>query len=403
MRGIIPPGVALAATLFAAPTGVLFESHPRTVGKGAYPQIAVRASGALFMLKVENGDVSFLTSNDAGDSFESRVRVNATPGEVTAHSENAPLLAMRSRSELYVLWQARRGEEGSVLRFARSVNWGESFSKPVDVDPSGATASQGFYTMHVSPKGAVYVAWLDGRDRGHGRAGTAAVYIARSADHGLTFEKSVRVSLDVCPCCRPSIAAADDGTVHVGWRTVLDGDVRDTVIATSADGGKSWGKPVRIAEDDWRINGCPHSGASLAMLGNRLYAAWHTVRENRNEVYLAWSDDRGRTFSRRLPVADGVLDPNHPFVAAAGSRLGMVFQARPAQGSQGWGKVHVYYREMGGDRQLTPLVDVGHASGSASYPVLTYEQPDHVFIAWTEVAGEERRVVLARGRGVHVQ
>ncbi len=401
MRRIISPAAVAASLLYAAATGpVSFEPKPRAVATGAHPQIAVRASGALSLLKVSKGDLWYLTSHDGGDTFESSVRVNATPGEVTAHQENSPQLQLRSRSELYALWQARRGgdEDASVLRFARSMNWGESFSKPIDVDPG--PASQGFYTMQLSPKGAVYVAWLDGRDRGNGRPGTAAVYIARSTDHGASFEKSVRASLDVCPCCRPSIAAADENTIHVSWRAVLDGDVRDTVVATSRDGGKTWGKPVRVAEDDWRINGCPHSGASTAMLGQRLLVAWHTVRDHASTVYLAWSDDGGKTFSKRLPVAEGVLDANHPYVQAAEGKAGIVFQGRRAQENQGWGNVNAYYREVNAAGQLSPLVLIGHAEGSASYPILTYEQPDHVFVAWTEATEDAHRVVLARGREI---
>ena len=252
--------------------------------------------------------------------------------------------------------------------------------------------------MQLSPKGAVYAAWLDGRDRGKGRPGAAALYIARSTDHGASFEKSVRVSLDVCPCCRPSIATTDENTIHVSWRAVLDGDVRDTVVATSHDGGKTWGKPVRVAEDDWRINGCPHSGASLAMLGQRLFVAWHTVRDHASAVYLAWSDDAGKTFSKRLSVTDGVLDANHPYLQAAEGKVGVVFQGRRTQENQGWGKMNAWYREVNAAGQLSPLVLIGHAEGSVSYPTLIYEQPDHVFVAWTESTEDAIRVVLARGR-----
>jgi hypothetical protein len=397
MRRIVIFGAALACLAATATDRVAFEAKPRVVSRGSFPQIAVRSSGALSLLKVEKGDLWFITSNDAGDSFESRVRVNATPGEVVAHGENYPQLIGRSRSELYALWQARRGEEGSVLRFARSANWGESFSKPIDVDGPVASAGQGFYTMQVSPKGVIYVAWLDGRDRGQGRAGTSAVYIARSIDRGATFEKSVRISLDACPCCRPSIAAADENHIYVGWRTVLDGEVRDTAVAASSDGGATWSKSVRVADDGWRITGCPHSGPSLAVLAGRVYVAWHTVRGNRNEVFLAWSDDGGAKFSSALPLAEGLLDANHPVVQAADGALGIALQGRSAAEEHGWGKVKAYYREFR-DGRLTPLIDVGHAAGSASYPALMYESPDHVFLAWTEADEDGQQIVLARGR-----
>jgi hypothetical protein len=155
-----------------------------------------------------------------------------------------------------------------------------------------------------------------------------------------------------------------------------------------------------VAEDDWRINGCPHSGASLAMLGKRLFVAWYTVRDRQSAVYVAWSDDAGKTFSRRLPLAAGVLDPNHPYLQAAEGKLGVVFQGRAAQAGQSWGKINTYYREVSASGQLSPLIVIGHAEGSASYPTLAYEQPDHVFTAWTESTGEGQHIVLARGREV---
>jgi hypothetical protein len=212
----------------------------------------------------------------------------------------------------------------------------------------------------------------------------------------------VRVSLDACPCCRPSIAAADENTIHVGWRTVLDGEIRDTVVASSSDGGATWAKPVRIANDGWRITGCPHSGPSLAVLGSRLYVAWHTVHDERSEVFLAWSDDAGRKFSTALPIAEGLLDANHPAIQAGEGKLGITLQPRSAATDQGWGKINTYYREWK-DGQLTPLAQVGHASGSTSYPVLMYENPDHIFLAWTESGDDGQQIVLARGRTTAAQ
>ena len=269
-----------ALILSAAPAGpVRFEKKPRAVAAGIFPQVAVRATGDLSLLTVEGGDLWYLSSPDGGDSFPSRIRVNETPHEVAAHGENIPILVLRSMRELYVVWQGRSGNhegsnhEGSALRLARSTDWGLTFSKPVPVDPG--SESQGFYTMSVSPKGIVYVAWLGGGE--HGGEGSA-VYVARSTNRGVSFEKSVRVALSVCPCCRPSFAFDDGDTAYLSWRGVSRGDVRDIQVASSPDGGATWSKPTGIAEDNWHLNACPHSGASLAVLGRRLFVAGHAVR-----------------------------------------------------------------------------------------------------------------------------
>jgi hypothetical protein len=56
-------------------------------------------------------------------------------------------------------------------------------------------------------------------------------------------------------------------------RGVSHGEVCDIHVASSGDAGATWSNATGIAEDDWRLNACPHSGASLAALGKRLFVA----------------------------------------------------------------------------------------------------------------------------------
>jgi hypothetical protein len=379
---------------------VVFEPAPRRIVSGRDPQIAVRASGELFLVKAEGGNLWLHISHDGGDSFEEGVRVNDVEGEVSSQAEASPLLVVRGMHEFYVLWQSR-GAGATKLRFARSMDWGKSFSKAIDVDPQGI-ASQSFFTMGVSPQGIVHVAWIDGRDRE--TIGGPAVYLARSSGHGGTFEKSVRVNLDakaeVCPCCRPSIGFSKGGAVHVSWRAVFDNNVRDFVVASSADGGRTWGTAVRVAEDNWSINGCPHSGSSMATLRERLFITWYTIREDRSEINLAYSDDGGRSFSSRQSLSGGLLDPNHPVLFAADDRIVSLFQARDARPDGVWGKIAAFYREVDRDGRLSAPVRVGQLAGSASYPTLAWEGPERLFVVWTESSAQGPGIVMARGRRI---
>jgi hypothetical protein len=388
------------AALAALPhQNTIFEPEPRVIAAGRDPVMAVRASGAISLLKVEERDLWLSTSFDGGDSFEQRVRVNDVAGEVSSHLESSPRLCVRSRGEFYVVWQTRiSGADSSKLRFTRSLNWGESFMKAVDIDASQRTSSQSFYTMNVAPNGNIYVAWLDARDRGKGRPGTSAVYIAKSQDRGVSFTAPVRVSLESCPCCRPSIAFTGEQSVHVAWRRVMEANVRDIFVSTSEDGGSTWKEPVRVAEDNWRLDGCPHSGAATAVMGKRLFVSWATVREGKAQLYLAFSDDSGNSFSPRTTLAESVVDPNHPYLAAVGDRLAVAFQGRDPGQNRGWGLVNAYYREIHPSGNLSKLENLGNAGRSASYPNFTYEEPGRVFVTWSESEGDARKVVLARGR-----
>ena len=380
----------------AAKQEFAFEPQGRVLEKGSDAQLAVRASGELFLMRLRDGDIWVQTSPDGGDSFEGGVRVNDS-GSVASHSENTPLMIVRSMHEFYVLWSAEDGSERTSLRMARSMDWGRSFGKSIAVDPTGG-ASQSFYTMAVAPDGAVYVAWLDGRDRGQGKQGSSGLYIARSTNRGQSFEKSVRVAVNVCPCCRPSIAFADSKTLYIGWRGVFEGEVRDILVGTSTDAGASFAAPIRVSNDNWAINGCPHSGPSLATLGGKLFAAWRTVSGESSHLYIAWSEN-GAHFSPRVEADTNLFDANHPRLISLDGALGLVFQARQ-RSENGWDKFDVYFRQIDKFAALSPLQRLGHAVGSATYPAPLFERPDHFFVTWTERTDDGAKVVMARGRRV---
>jgi hypothetical protein len=153
-----------------------------------------------------------------------------------------------------------------------------------------------------------------------------------------------------------------------------------------------------VAEDNWRINGCPHSGPSLAASGGKLFVAWRTVSGDRGRVYLASSVDNGAHFSAKVESAANLLDANHPQLLALEGSVGLVFQAREASDQNAWGKFDIYFRQIDQGGSLSAPQRLGHAVGSATYPTILFERPDHLFVAWTEGTENGQKVVMARGR-----
>jgi len=78
--------------------------------------------------------------------------------------------------------------------------------------------------------------------------------------------------------------------------------------------------------------------------------------------------------------------------------VGLAFQAREASAQNGWGKFDIYFRQIDRFGVFSTLQRLGHAEGSATYPAVLFENPDHLFVAWTEGSSDGPRVVLARGR-----
>jgi hypothetical protein len=402
--GVLFSGSAVAALLLTkSPPPVAFETPARVVSTGTDPIVDVQPAGVVDLLKIENGNLLFARSTNGADSFEPGVRVNDIEGEVVSHPEATPRLSVRGKTP-YVVWQRKSpGQESEVteIRFARGAERGGGFENAITVDPSALPASQSFFNVGVSPKGVIYVAWIDGRDKGKG-GDSSSLYLARSTDKGASFEKSIRVATGVCPCCRPAITFSREDTVHIGHRHVYEGSIRDIVVSTSRDVGNTWDEPVRVAQDNWKIEGCPHSGPSIASIGGRLFITWFTVdqKQDASVLRLASSDDGGKTFSRPELLSEGVVDANHPSLVPAGEKLLAVFAARDPNTNSGWGKLGAYFREIDASGHMSALQPIPNLQASACCTSVAYHAPGRIFLAWQESTNQGGGIVMARGRQV---
>lgn len=106
----------------------------------------------------------------------------------------------------------------------------------------------------------------------------------------------------VCDCCQTDTAVTSEGSVAV-YRDRTDEELRD-ISAVRFD-GQTWSKPELIAEDGWRIAGCPVNGPAVAARGERVGAAWFTAGGGERRVFFAESDDAGRTFAEPVRVDAG--------------------------------------------------------------------------------------------------
>jgi len=389
--------------------GFVFESEPRAVmaengaGVSRHAKLALRTSN-LYMLTVYGADRSqsqlgLTVSSDWGDSFEPIVPISEPGAVVSSHGENSPSLAVNG-IEFYALWEQNTPTGETDLMFARSLRFGRKFDKPVRVTDKTTPSGNAFSFLAVAPNGDLYAAWLDFRDPQHTAPGTSHVYLTRSTDKGATWSKNIPVANNVCPCCRPAIAFGAGGEVFVAWRNVDAGDVRDMTLAVSTDNGATFGKPVLMANDNWKISGCPHTGPQLVVKGKRLYAAWHSEGDGANPgIRVAWSDDNGKTFSKPLIASGAVNDTNHPSLSLSeDGRLLLVFQGREPAEKEGWGPVRAFLVEIYDNGAASIPSVIPGSKKTAQFPTVVAGTVGRVFVAWTEATDKGMQVMLSRGR-----
>ena len=289
------------------------------------PNIAISDDGKIYVLYQDSvvneiGTNLYLkTSTNNGKSFSEPIRVNSIEGNVALDGRVPPAISLGENNEVFVLW-ANQTEEPEMrmgvyrqLIFATSLDNGQTFPSSMQVK-TDLPAGKYFQDMMLSNDGIIHVAWLNGpsklneegnlvKDRDRPRT----LEYTQSTDGGKTFETTKSLMDNPCPCCNVQVAA-DDANVYVSWRAQFpNGEdnpaIRDMVIASSTDNGKTFSDPVRIAEDNFEFSGCVHVGAPMEIdsKGN-LHTVWYTGKEGAPGMYYSTSTDNGKTFSEPIKV-----------------------------------------------------------------------------------------------------
>lgn len=300
--------------------------HGPRDGLGA--SAAIDAAGRLFAVHRDGGRLVLRRSVDQGRTWDAPRFVTAAPEPAEADSDSRPKIALGPGGEVYVTWTRplSRPFTGEI-RFARSLDGGETFSEARTVHSDGQEIGHRFDALAVDTRGRVVVAWLDKRDlEAAKRKGTpyrgAALYLVRSDDRGATFGPEHKVADHACECCRIALRPRPDGTVALLWRHVFDPGIRDHAIATLGTDGLPG--PVRRATfDDWAIEACPHHGPSLASLDDGgLQAVWYTRGPRREGVFTGRLDAQGPSRIRKV----GGQAAAHADLATVGRRLALAWK-----------------------------------------------------------------------------
>lgn len=291
----------------------------------AEPAMASGKDGAVFVAWVEHrqnkeADVMLAELDKEGQmKTATPVRVNPQAGAATAWRGDPPTVAIAADGSIHVGWTARVAAEGSAndLYLSTSRDGGKTFEQPVKVNDDGKKVTHAMHSLAVGADNHVYVVWLDERNvvkpsDGKGMKmehmeANREVFFATSADGGRTFSKNLRVGQEACPCCKTAVISGKDGRVFASWRQVLPGEFRHIALAASPDGGKTFSQPVIVSDDRWMTASCPVSGPALATnTDGTLQVVWYTEGDKGEPgLYWAESRDEGKTFSESKTLAKG--------------------------------------------------------------------------------------------------
>lgn len=335
------------------------------------------SKGQLWRASVKNGAVQVDYSADLGNTFSPAVKVNATPQKIAAEGEARPKIAMEDNGNIYVTWtEALAKPFTGYIWFARSINGGKSFEAPYIVHQDRAEITHRFDALNVTPSGRITVAWLDKRDllaaKVAGKPYTgAAIYYAISQNNGASFEGEKKLADSSCECCRIALANKADGTVTALWRHVFAGGERDHAMAELGATGTT---PVvhRATYGHWKIDGCPHQGAALAVgEGFGYHMAWfdggNDEAGGNAALYVARMDGDAWVSSVPKKFGNNAHQAAHPALLSQGENVWLAWREINPETKKNeiFGKI-----STDGGRNWENAQLLLSTAGTADYPIL---------------------------------
>jgi hypothetical protein len=288
------PAFALAGDTIELARGVA-PQHPQQ------PQLAVDSKGAIHVVFGIGDEIHYCRSDDGGKSFAEPIALS-TVHAMSLGMRRGPRIAVTDSAICVTAIGGKhgKGRDGDLLAL-QSTDGGKTWTGPVAVNDAADAAREGLHAMSGGPKNSICCVWLDLR------SGKTEVMASVSADGGRSWDKNSLVyrSPDgsVCECCHPSVAMDPQGRIFVQWRNSLAG-ARDMYVASSADGGKTFGKAAKLGSGSWPLNACPMDGEAIAVAApGKVATAWRRDKA----IYLLLA---GQREERRLGAGE------QPWIAA---------------------------------------------------------------------------------------
>ncbi len=349
-------------------------SHAAHEKLGLATNVVFDANGRLWRVSSADEHVIVQYSDDKGRRFSAPVKVNAEPENIAADGDNRPKIALASNGAVYVSYTVHLPQPyAGHIRLSRSIDGGRNFSAPITVNDDRAAISHRFESFLLDAQGKVHVVWIDKRDQaaaGKQYAG-AALYYATSTD--ATHVTSNRKLVDHgCECCRIAMALDTDGVPVIVWRHIFGKSARDHALQRLDDRSTL----IRVAEDDWEIDACPHHGPTLAVASDGTYhVAWFTNSAKRQGLFYARSTDRA-TFDAPMPFGDLQAQPGHPALWVRGQNIYLAWKE-----FDGTRSAVRLMRSTDGGRRWSATQTIATAQSGNDYPLLVADGKT-VYVSW---------------------
>lgn len=298
----------------------------RVPDHGIQPEAIVDPGGMLHLLyfvgEPGGGDLYYVRSKDYGQTFSTPVRVNSQPGSALATGTvRGGQLAIGRGGRVYVGWAGSNratprgfvnpanGQASGPYLYARSNEEATAFEPQRNLAKRTYGLDGGSIAADTS--GHVYAAWHALAAGGGTGEEHRRVWIARSADEGVTFtdeQPAWSEPTGACGCCGLRMSSTPSDILYLLYRAAAGMTHRDIYLLESTDSARSF-RGSRVQR--WEIAACPMTSMSIAATSSNAFGAWETA----GQVYFGAIDSKAAAIPTPIPAPGAGGTRKHPRLA----------------------------------------------------------------------------------------
>lgn len=304
-------------------TPVLVNIEPESVAAAGEnrPKILVGSNGNIYISYTQNmetafaGNIRFSRSIDGGKSFSAPITVNSNLDPIT-HGFDA--MGINERGQIYIAWVDKRdipiakekGEQykGAAIYYAMSDDGGKTFHANIKVADHSCECCR--VAMAMGQDGVPVIAWrniLGKNIRDH--------FMMRLDGNSQPIRLSYENwEVDACPHHGPAVSIAQDNHYHFVWFSNSP-ERHGLFYANSPDQGRHFSRPLHFGSFQAQASH-PH----VLSLVQRVYIVWKEFDGVTTDIRLIYSANGGKFWSPPQKIASTSGASDYPFLVSDGNK-----------------------------------------------------------------------------------
>jgi hypothetical protein len=364
------------------------DEAPAASAGASTPYLTAASDGTVWMSWMERGADSAWVLRAAHRPVNGRWSepvVVVRDSLIFANWADFPSIAVDDNGRLvsHFLRRSAPGKYSYHVWVTTSADSGATWSTPQRLHSDTSASEHGFAALVPQPDGSTFAAWLDGRATG-GETGAMSLGFG-VVDSTLHVRPDTMLDTRVCDCCQVAGTRTGGGGALFAYRDRSEDEVRDIAVVRFDEG--RWWPPAIVIADGWVTRACPVNGPALSSRNHGVALAWFTNARDTAKVQLAFSTDRGATWSAAVRVDDGAplgrVDVE--YLADGGALVTWMEQS-------GKGVAEIRAKRVRSDGVLSAATVVSATSDAraAGFPRIAAASDTAVYVAWREMTTPAR-------------